>query len=171
MQGNWDPAERAFCRAIREPDAGPTTRLELAQALLFRRDSSAAAKWAEEVSTQDPGNTRARELLGDALVRLGRSDEACSAWLFASKLPITSMGQRDFEEAEQAAKQLDFARAERFYRRVAGCQPNHALAHAKLAATLTKLGQQNAARHWARRALDLAPEDLAVRAAIPAALR
>jgi len=54
---------------------------------------------------------------------------------------------------------------------VTGCQPSHALAHAKLAATLAKLGQASSARGWARRAMQLAPDDLAVRAAIPTSLR
>lgn len=79
--------------------------------------------------------------------------------------------RRDFDEAEQAATHHDFARAERFFRRVVGCQPNHALAHAKLAATLARLGQARSAQRWARRAFELSPDDVAARAAIPATLR
>ena len=43
--------------------------------------------------------------------------------------------------------------------------------HAKLAATLAKLGQASAAQRWAQRALELAPDDLAVRASLPGNLR
>jgi tetratricopeptide (TPR) repeat protein len=171
VRGNWDAAERAFCRAVREPDASPSTRFELAQALLFRRDSAAAAQQAREVLSAEPSSIRAQELLGDALVRTGASREACAIWLAASKLSASRMSQRDLFEAEQAAAQFDFARAERFYRRVVGCHPEHALAHAKLAATLAKLGQASAAQRWAQRALELAPDDLAVRASLPGNLR
>lgn len=171
VRGSWDAAQRAFCRAIREPDAGPGTRLELAQALLLRRDSPAAALQAQEVLAADPTANRARDLLGDALVRTGETQAACNLWLAASKLSLANMGQRDFYEADQAALQHDFTRAERYYRRVVGCQPTHALAHAKLAATLAKLGQAKSAQRWAQRASELAPDDLAVRAAIPANLR
>ena len=171
VRGNWDLAERAFCRAIREPDATSSTRFELAQALLIRRDSAAAAAQAQEVLALDPSSNRAQELLGDALVRTGETEKACRIWLDTSKLSLGRMGQHDWDEAELAVTQHDFVRAERFYRRVTGCQPNHALAHAKLAATLGKLGQASSARGWARRALQLAPDDLAVRAAIPASLR
>jgi tetratricopeptide (TPR) repeat protein len=171
VRGNWDAAERAFCRAILEPDASTSTRLELGQALLMRRDSSAAAQQAREVLALDTTSNRARELLGDALVRTDQSQEACSIWLATSKLPLATMSQRDFHEAEQATTQHDLARAERFYRRVVGCQPDHALAHAKLATTLAKIGQASSAQRWARRALQLAPDDLTVRAAVPANLR
>jgi tetratricopeptide (TPR) repeat protein len=171
VRGNWDLAERAFCRAVRAPDASASTRFELAQALLIRRDSAAAAAQAREVLALDPSSKRALELLGDALVRMGDAEKACRIWLDASKLSRARMGQRDWDEAEQATLQRDFVRAERFYRRVTGCQPDHALAQANLAATLAKLGQTGSARHWAQRALQLAPNDRAVQAAIPTSLR
>lgn len=160
VRGNWDASQRAFCRAAQAPDASPAAGIELSQSLLARRDSVAALAWAERALAAHPTSAAALALSGDALVRTGEVEQAKQQWLRAAKLPnadhaaVTRMARANFEEAQRAAKQYDFARAERYYRRVLAFEPANAQAAAKLSETLAKMAQPKAAEYWARRAAE-----------------
>jgi Flp pilus assembly protein TadD len=158
VRGNWDASQLAFCRAASSKNASAVVFFELSQLLLLRRDAAAAAEWAQRALAIEPTSARTLGLLGDALVRIGKVSEARDAWILAAKLPssdpknVQRMTRGDFEEGQRALKQRDLARAERFFRRVLAFEPDHALAQAKLAVTLGRLGLGKSARYWAESA-------------------
>jgi Flp pilus assembly protein TadD len=133
--------------------------------LLLRRDGTGAAEWARHAVELDPSGKRNLGLLGDALARTGELDGAKKAWLNASSVPaddeglVKAMNSRDLTEANNAMKKRDFARAERFYRRVLAFEPDEAEANLGIAVALLRLGDAKPASQWAERATQLDPKD------------
>ncbi len=164
VRGDTDASQRGFCQAIRAGAVDASVALELAQLLLLRRDAAAASEWAERALRAEPNSSRALNVLGDALVRVGDRERARAAWLSAShvaasdEVAVGSFVQRSLDAAERSLKERDPARAERFLRRVLAFQPENAAATAKLGATLAKLGFPKSAEQWSRRAAELAPQ-------------
>jgi len=165
VQGNVEASQTALCKVSLSPHSTINNVLELTQVLLIRRDGTAAAEWAQRAIELNPNSARAQGLLGDALVRVGKPDQARAAWLAAAKISdsdtaaLDAMTQKDLQEARRAFRKGDSARAERFFRRVVSFKPEDARANAGLAAALLKLGDSRAAEKWATRALLLKQDD------------
>lgn len=134
---------------------------QLAQLMLLRRDATAAVNWAQEATHMESNSLRSLGLLGDALVRVGSSNEARSVWLSAAKLieegraGIDRMVASTLGAAESSLKERDPARAERLLRRVIAFHPENAEAHAKMAVAMSKLGFPKSAELWLRRSKEL----------------
>ncbi len=165
VQGNVEASQTALCKVSLSQHSNIHNLLELTQVLLIRRDGTAAAEWAHRAIEVNPTNVRAQGLLGDALVRLGKPDEARAAWLAAEGISesdavaIDALALKDVLEARRALRKGDSARAERFFRRAVSFKPDDARTNAGLAATLLKLGDSRAAEKWASRALLLKQDD------------
>ncbi|MFZ5889563.1 MAG: tetratricopeptide repeat protein [Myxococcota bacterium] len=161
-RGDFDAAQRALCQAVRAKNAEVNIPFELAQLLLLRRDTTAAAHWANEAARLDPRAPRILNALGDALVRTGNLEDARAAWLAASNLtgsdPAASdrFAQQMLTDAEGALRERDPARAERLLRRVVAFRPHSAAAHAKLGIALHRLGFRKSAELWSQRSVELA---------------
>ena len=112
----------------------------------MRGDAAAALPWLEKVLELDARARRARALLGDALLGVGRLDEARTAWLKAAAVRgddpamVANLAAGNFKLAEQAAKRSDVIVAERMYRRAAALDPSHERARERLAELLAKHG-------------------------------
>jgi tetratricopeptide (TPR) repeat protein len=159
VMGNVDASQRAFCNAAAWHSSNIDRLLNLAQLLLIRRDGAKAAQWAQRALDLDPHNRRALGVLGDALVRVGKTTEARAAWLGAEGTgepdgaALALRIRRDFEEAQRTMLRVrDYARAERMFRRVVAFAPDHAAASAGVATCLLALGEKAEAETWALRA-------------------
>jgi tetratricopeptide (TPR) repeat protein/DNA-binding response OmpR family regulator len=170
--GNSDAAQLGFCRAVKWDNESALAATYLAQLLLLRRDGVGAAEWARRATEIDPSSKRTMGLLGDALARTGEIDAAKAAWLKASGVLaeddalVRAMNGRDLTEAKNAIKKRDFARAERFFRRVLAFVPDQVEANLGLATALLRLGDAKPASHWAERATQLDPKDPEARVAL-----
>ncbi len=154
--GNVKGAHAVFCKAVALDDQNFRAAIGLAQTLLIRRDAKAAAKWAQTAGmlpSEYP--RRAKNILGDALARLGQIQEARQLWYEAGPIPNPSDEQlylymrKTQERAASAFANHDYHRAERLYRRVLIIEPDNRVARRQLVRTLQKLKQYAAALYWA----------------------
>jgi tetratricopeptide (TPR) repeat protein len=148
-------AHTVFCKAVGLAPDNFRASLGLAQLLLIRRDAKASAYWAEHAtSLESEYPRRAKNALADALVRLGRIDEARILWLEAAPIPNPTPKQLyDYMRKTQslaAAALGDHAyhRAERLYRRIVVLEPDNTIARRQLAKTLLKQRLYEAAKFW-----------------------
>jgi DNA-binding response OmpR family regulator/Tfp pilus assembly protein PilF len=161
VRGDFDAAQYAFCRALATDKENLGIALTLTQLLLLRRDGAAAAEAARRALEMDPASTRALSLLGDALVRTGDIERAKHTLLRAARLEddaasaVARMLTQDLHEADQAFRKNDYARSERFYRRVLAFRPESLTATLGLGSSLLRQADTVPARLWAERAIEL----------------
>jgi Flp pilus assembly protein TadD len=119
-----------------------------------------------------PGNTKALGLLGDGLARSGDVQGARKAWFDAVGATDPSpLQKRDFvlasmQEAQLSLYKRDWARAERFFRRVILVDTESLKAALGLASALLKLGDAKPSLLWAQRALAIDPRSSSARIAL-----
>jgi hypothetical protein len=169
VRGNYDASQTAFCKAVRWEKANANMFLDLAQLMLLRRDAAAAVTYAQRAVELD-SNKRSQQLLGDALIRSGKTSEARTAWLTANGIAadnargVKALIQNELIEGQRALKQRDYARAERLFRRVAAFETS-APAFAGMARALLHLGHKQAAFAWIAKAQAADPNDALVQQA------
>ena len=170
LRGNLEKAQMAFCEARFLGDTSPPVLWNLTQVLLLQGDPEKALEVVDRMLEQHPGDTHARELRGDVLIRLGRVEAAQKEWLaaagapHASELVITNLLRANRLDAQNALLGGDGLRADRMLRRVVALDPTDAGAAAELAGVLSKMGQTRAARLWLAYAAGVAPSHPRVQA-------
>jgi tetratricopeptide (TPR) repeat protein len=157
LQGNVKGAQAVFCRAVALDPGNFRATYSLAQALLARRDATAAEKWAKEASDLPSDYaSRAANLRGDALVRLGRVEAAKQLWLDAANVSANSPKELESYlydlkvSAARAFNHKDYNNAESLYRRVLTFDAQHEVSRRRLVVTLGRLKQPAAAQFWAK---------------------
>lgn len=165
VQGKLAESLSAFCEAARLNPLHSGLAFEVARAALIARDSVTAARFAERSLGLTPPDRRSRELLADALAWQGDIDAARAAWLGIHKLSnptdktFRTLALGAVLEARTAAKQSDYATAERYLRRAIAFTPDDAGATTELARVLLAAGHHEAAKRWIERALALDAND------------
>jgi tetratricopeptide (TPR) repeat protein/DNA-binding NarL/FixJ family response regulator len=165
VQGDIDGAQRSLCKAARWDQKNPAIPLELSHLLLLRRDGAGAVDWATKSLALDPNSVRAEEALADGLARVGDFEGAKKAWFASSHLDGSTPDQAknlafsSVHEADASMRRLDFARAERYYRRAVVLDPDSVVGSNGLANALLKLGDTASALRWANHAVSVAPRD------------
>jgi len=165
MLGKLDQAQQAFCRAAVLDSTKPDAFESLVRLLLLRKDFAQAREWAERVAKQQPGDAEVQGLYGDALARAGDADQARGIWLGLGKVESNdSKGVRMLaatyaSAGEKSLRAADQAQADRYYRRALLLDPLNGAAAAGLARVLLVQGENQAALHWARRAVEIEPRE------------
>lgn len=109
--GDYEEAEARYRRALDHDPALPVARLNLSAVLITIDRHEAAESILVDVLSQDPGNARAQELLGEAAFQTGRIDEAIERWEKAiaggagGSLPARLDKARMLKEAEEGFKE------------------------------------------------------------------
>ncbi len=154
IRGRVEEAHAALCEAKLLGASSPAALLGLAQVLLMRDDPGGALKVVDEFLEQQPTSATARDLRGDALVRLGRVEAARGEWFRAagaaqgSASVVADLLRANRAGARSAVRAGDLSRADRMLRRVIALDPRDADAAAQLARALHKAGKSAAARRW-----------------------
>lgn len=165
IRGDVKAAHAAFCEASLSGPPSRSLLIGMTQVLLLQSHLDAALETAEQLRRLDPKNSRAHDLQGDVLIRLGRQQDALNAWVRAAGATRLSDSlranlQRMFrDDAKKALEFGDLARADRMLRRTLALDPTDVDACAKLASVLLKSGDRSAARHWLDYAQGLASDD------------
>lgn len=165
VQGKLAPSLSAFCDAARLNPLHSGLAFEVARAALIARDAVTAARFAERSLALTPPDRRSRELLADALAWQGDVEAARAAWLSIHKLPaptektLANLALGAVLEARTAAKQGDYATAERYLRRALAFDPENATTTTELARVLFLAGHHGPADSWSQRALSLNAAD------------
>lgn len=154
-RGNVKVSHTLMCKALAMDGQSARAMLGLSQVLLARRDAAAAARYCR-LASKLPGAPQAevRTLLGDAVVRLGKSEVARDLWVGGGADPkthsadIQRYGRETHEDAATALARKDYHQAERLYRRVLTLAPENNMARRKLAVTLEGLRLFSAAQYW-----------------------
>jgi DNA-binding response OmpR family regulator len=163
IRGDLDAAQRAYCSSLRFDPGNAAGQVELARLLLIRRDGNAGLRQVETALELDPGSRVLKGLLGDALARLGRYEEARRAWYEEAQLTLDSegAGRALLVSLSRAARRYRshhaWGEVERFFRRVAVLEPGNVEAALGIAQALLSLGVPDEARAWARYAQSLSP--------------
>lgn len=165
VQGKLRETLSAFCEAARLNPLHSGLAFEVARAALIARDGLTASRFAERSLGLTPPDRRSRELLADALAWQGNVEAARAAWLAIHKL--SNPTEKTFRnlalgavlEARTAAKQSDYATAERYLRRAIAFAPDDAETTEQLARVLLTAGHTSAAARWVQRALVLDATD------------
>jgi tetratricopeptide (TPR) repeat protein len=136
-------------------------------ARLLAADPQAAAEQAREILRINPESPGAHRLLGAALRKTGRHEEAGKA-----ELDAIGTASRDpvLIEAAAALAQTRLGAAERLLRPYLGRHPDDALANRMLAEIAARTGYHAEAERLLRRVLDLAPGYQAARSNLAALL-
>lgn len=161
VQGKLTETLGALCEAARLNPRSSGLAFEVARAALIARDGVTAARFAERSLGLTPPDRRSRELLADALAWQGDVEAARAAWLGIHKL--SNPTEKTFRnlalgavlEARTAAKQGDYATAERYLRRAVAFVPDDAETTTQLGRVLFSAGHYAAAALWIQRALVL----------------
>jgi len=168
-RGDLDKAQVAFCLAVRWDGDNVSFLVGKGHLLLLRRDGDQAEPVLRRALELEPGNARARELLGDALARTGDYAEAQQSWLIASGYKPTqseglkALARRDLRRGEQHLKRREWVHAERMLRRVVVMDPTRIEALIGLSRALTSQDDAKAAAVWARQAVVLDARNAAAR--------
>nr|WP_245215692.1 tetratricopeptide repeat protein [Pararoseomonas baculiformis] len=155
MRGRTDEAAAAFRAALERNPSSPA-RLDLADLLTAKGDPAAAEPLYREVLAREPGRTGARHALGNALLLLGRLDDARSELQAASEadprnpLPVHLLGVVEARRGDRAAALAAMTRALEI-------EPRFAEAHATRGSLLVAEGQMEAALAAYRSALEARP--------------
>ncbi len=134
---------------------------------LLRSDPEGAARQAEEILKVSSSSGDALRLLGRALRRLGRDEEAERAELQAIQ---SSSANATLVAAAQAIKAREFAQAEHLLRPYLDGRPDDAAAVRMLAEIAIQAGAEDQAETLLRRAIELAPGFHQARLALAALL-
>ena len=164
VQGKLAASLAAFCKAARLNPLHSGIAFEAARAALIARDGLTASRFAERALAVAPTDRRSKELLADALAWQGDVEGARAAWVAIHKVSATEKTFANLAlgaalEARTAAKQGDYAQAERFLRRALAFGPDNAATTTQLARVLFMAGHHEAARRWIQRALTLDATD------------
>ncbi|MCB9610290.1 MAG: hypothetical protein H6716_27125 [Polyangiaceae bacterium] len=164
MSGKLEAATEAYCAALTQLPEDAQLMTELARVFLQRGAGEQAVKWAKRAYELAP-KTLNQVLLGDALALDGRFKEARAAWSEAWKIKspatLSAIASAHFHTATRAAGQRDYAKAERFMRRVAVLDPARPDAPLSLAKVLLAVSTEQhlerfpEAKGWALRAAAL----------------
>jgi tetratricopeptide (TPR) repeat protein len=163
VRGDVNAAQRAYCSSLRFDPGNATAQGELARLLLIRRDGNAGLRQVETALELDPGSRVLKGLLGDALARLGRYEEARRAWYEEAQLTVESEGAGRallvslLRAARRHRSHHAWGEAERFFRRVAVLEPGNVEAALGMAQALLSLGVTEEARAWALYGRGLSP--------------
>jgi CheY-like chemotaxis protein len=163
IRGDVNAAQRAYCSSLRFDPGNATAQVELARVLLIRRDGNAGLRQVETALELDPGSRVLKGLLGDALARLGRYEEARRAWHEEAQLTVDSEGAGRalllslVRAARHHRAHHAWGEVERFYRRVAVLEPGNVEAALGIAQALLSLGVTDEARAWTHYARRLSP--------------
>ncbi|MBN1607152.1 MAG: tetratricopeptide repeat protein [Polyangiaceae bacterium] len=163
VRGDVNAAQRAYCSSLRFDPGNAAAQAEFARLLLIRRDGNAGLRQVETALELDPGSRVLKGLLGDALARLGRYEEARRAWHEEAQLAVDSegAGRALLLSLARAARRHRghhaWGEAERFFRRVAVLEPGNVDAALGIAQALLSLSVNEEARAWARYARSLSP--------------
>jgi Flp pilus assembly protein TadD len=154
LRGNLKGAHVAFCEAKLLGVPPASVLLSLAQVLLVQNDPEAALAVVDQALQTKPDSTRAREMRGDILIRLGRVEEARNEWVRAAGAPratpqlVTNLLRGARIDAKSAMAVGDLSRAQRMLRRAVGLEPKDVDAAAQLGTVLLKTGERGAAQRW-----------------------
>ncbi|MEZ4373519.1 MAG: hypothetical protein R3B07_22045 [Polyangiaceae bacterium] len=164
MSGKLAAATDAYCAALALQPEDAQLMTELARVFLQRGAGEQAVKWAKRAYELAP-KTLNQVLLGDALALDGRYEDARQAWSEAwnikASATLAAIASSHFHTATRAAGQRDYAKAERFMRRVIVLDPERADAPLALAKVLLEASPKlpeprfKEAQAWALRALAL----------------
>ena len=163
VRGDVNAAQRAYCSSLRFNPGNATAQAEFARLLLIRRDGNAGLRQVETALALDPGSRVLKGLLGDALARLGRYEEARHAWYEEAQLSVDSEGAGRallvslLRAARRHRARHAWGEAERFFRRVAVLEPGNVEAALGMAQALVSLGVTAEARAWAHYGRSLSP--------------
>lgn len=163
LQGKNDLAFEKMCEsAMIEP--GGQAIPGLVNYFLRGRAVEQAHAWAEKGVAASKSNRGAKEALGDALSQMGKVDEARKLWLETAKLTedkksrIEAVARNWVKSAKKTRRGGDLALAERLLRRAAAFDDSNAEMAIELAITLSKNGQPELAKNWAKKAIELDPK-------------
>jgi Flp pilus assembly protein TadD len=162
MRGDAPAALQAFCVATQLGARTPPLFSGLSQTQLMLSQLDTALQTADQLVQLDPTSAAALDLRGDVLIRLGRVEEAKSAWFTAagasraSELLIRNLLRSNKSAAEAALRAGDLSRADRMLRRAIALAPTDAAPCLQLATVLAKTGQPAAAQRWKAYAESLA---------------
>jgi Flp pilus assembly protein TadD len=154
LRGNLNGAHVAFCEAKLLGVPPASVLLSLAQVLLLQNDPETALAVVDQALQTKPDSTRAREMRGDILIRLGRVEEARNEWVRAAGAPratpqlVTNLLRGARIDAKSAMAVGDLSRAERMLRRAVGLEPKDVDAAAQLGTVLLRTGERGAAQRW-----------------------
>lgn len=164
MSGKLEAATLHYCDALALLPDDAQLMTELARVYLQRGAGAQAVRWAKRAHELSP-KTLNQVLLGDALALDGQFSEARAAWAEAWKIrsqaTLAAIAAAHFHTASRAATQRDYAKAERFMRRVALLDPERADAPLGLAkvmlevSTTQGLPRYAEAKAWGLRAAAL----------------
>ncbi|MGE3668399.1 MAG: hypothetical protein AB7K71_02030 [Polyangiaceae bacterium] len=164
MSGKLAAATDAYCAALALQPEDAQLMTELARVFLQRGAGEQAVKWAKRAYELAP-KTLNQVLLGDALALDGRNEDARRAWSEAwnikASATLAAIASAHFHTATSAAGQRDYAKAERFMRRVIVLDPERADAPLALARVLLEASPKlpeprfKEAQAWALRAVAL----------------
>jgi Flp pilus assembly protein TadD len=154
MQGDTAAAHAWFCTAAQLGVRNDAVLLGLAQVLLMQSDLAGALGSIDELLARTPDNKHALEWRGDILIRMGRVDEARSAWFKAagatraSKRLIDNLLRASQADAKGALRSGDLSRADRMLRRQIALTSGDPEPSRQLVAVLNKSGHAAAAERW-----------------------
>lgn len=166
-----DEARSAYRQALDRPGLRTAALYGLGQIDLLRRDWQAAADRLDEVVARQPAANAARYPLSQALIRLGRRDEARVHLAHRGVIKPTfedrligelhslQIGARfQFERGVDAVKRRDFEAAAEAFAAGLADEPDNARARTSYARALWLSGQTDAARAELARAIADAPD-------------
>jgi Flp pilus assembly protein TadD len=169
MVGKVDEAQVSFCRATVFDPGNVHAFMSLVKVFLMKRDPKKARAWAERAVKQHPEEPEMKRLQGDALARLGETEEAVSIWLASVEVDpqdtttVRGLAYTYWTGGERAIAGADYAQADRLLRRGALLDPSNAKASSGLSRILLLQGEAKAALAWAKRAVALEPRDADMR--------
>lgn len=161
VRGSIETAHVAYCRALQLDPEIKRGRNELARLLILRRDGKGAEKQARSAMELEPKSRVVRGILGDALARLGRYDEAREAFIYEAQADpsnnhsMQSLYDTTLKYALREKQKGSRVEAERLFRRAVALDPADPRGAAGLAGMLLQLGDKGEAVQWAKYAAAL----------------
>lgn len=159
LNGNARLALSHMCTAAEWDIAGRAT-YGLSEYYDREGDFQQALTWAQKVPKNSKRYGDAQGIIGDIHSQLGHTDQALQVYLERWNLQPSDTSKRNdlasrfVNSASSALRKQDYWTAERFYRRALSLNPQSALGAAGLARVLAHFELNDAAVHWAERALN-----------------
>ncbi len=160
VKGDIEGASRAMCKAVVINPESPAVE-GLARLYMLARSPRRAMKWVKKSLARTPEDRDLIALRGDIKSQLGRQEAAVEDWLTALSLDPEETQRRE-GQAKQYAQTArrhrsrgDLARAEQYYRRALGFDPENLSALAGMAQVMLERELYDHAGTFAIRALDI----------------
>lgn len=155
--GRADQAQREFEAAVTLAPGYAEARVNLARVLEERGILDGAEQQYAAVLKADAGNDKARAGLAALYDRTDRPDLAIREFrLLSARRPDLAEGEFILA-GQEARKARDYARAEKFFRRAADINPQHAPAWAELGTNSYLAGEYPKGAEYFRKALTIDP--------------